>query len=505
MKIIARDLAARYFLDKTKFPSFFPSVYGKQKVNAEGVAVNVYRIWTDKSLRKIVRKSVGEYLGFDGLIVPESGWKQIDKYGDRDVTNEDLIEIQESMAFPIIAPLPSTKLEDAITNANIAKSMTDRHLFLEIPAFWTEEEIAKFVDATGERGWGYGVRSDNVEVAERIVRNVPRSKKIVLFGIHHPAVIPIMASTGVDVFISGAHMRYAEKKLYISEASIRPLSEIKELPCSCKICAEREPEDIAQRADLLAEHNFLQFITEVKNTRNAIAEGRLFEYAKRRALSHPRIYREFKKLVKSEWVAENLPFPKQNSIYLFGDERRPELEVGKRMAEEASVDVKGLAYSYPFGQTYPPILEGRPEPELVVRSVLRYQFGVDVDTSEIRWDTRRGIPRRIYVGGKYVGIIRFSDGFFVPSIEGAKWLLEKVDPPSLRIVLDERGVETLRAGRSPLTNQVVGVDPKLRPNAEVAFTDEEDAVVATGKTLLTAREIREIQGTVVAKIRHRAV
>ena len=223
----------------------------------------------------------------------------------------------------------------------------------------------------------------------------------------------------------------------------------------------------------------------------------------RRSLTHPDVYTVFKKIAASKWILENLPFPKQSSVYIFGKEYRPEIELGRRIAEKNAVDPRGLAYTYPFGQAYPPILEGRPEPELVIRSVFKYQFGIDVDVSRLRWEMRKGIPRRIFSEDVYLGLIRFEDGFFVPSMDGGRWLVEKAPPPAFRIVLDDGGVETIRSKRSPLTDSVVDVDPKLRPNMEVVLTTEDDEVVATGRSVLTAREVAEIPRTVVAKIRHR--
>ncbi|HIQ10244.1 MAG TPA: hypothetical protein EYH23_01875 [Euryarchaeota archaeon] len=505
MKVIARDLAARYFVGEVKYPAFFPTVYGRDRPSTEGVVVNVYRIWTDRESRKIVKKSVGEYLDYGGFVLPESGWRQIDKYGDDDVANEDLVEIQAKMEFPVVAPLPSAKPDDAIINAEVARSITDKPLFLEIPPSWTEKEVFAFVEATKGWAWGYGTRAGRSEFIELLVKTVPRSKRVVVFGIHHPAVIPVIVSLGVDVVTSGAHGRYADKELYITESSIRPLGELKELPCGCKICDGRTPEDLGTKGDLLAEHNLISFVEEVKKTRNAIVEGRLYEYAKRRSLTHPQIYKDFKKVVASEWITENLPFPKQSSIYLFEKECRPEIELGRSLAKKRGVRLEGLAYTYPFGQVYPPIVEARPSPELVVRSVIKYQYGVDVNTSQLRWETRKGIPRKIYMGDKYLGLIRHGDGFFVPSIEGAKWLKEMAPPPAFRIVLDSEGVEAVRLKRSPLTDHVLDVDPDLRPNMEVIVTDEDDEVVATGRSVLTAREVAEIPRTVAVKIRHRAV
>ncbi len=506
MKIRARDLAARLMeADGITYPAFFPSVYGPPAPDTDGILVNVYRIWTDRNYRQILGKNVKDYLKFDGFVLPESGWKQIDKYGDEDVTSEDIVEVQAKMGFPVIAPLPSSRVEDAIVNAEIAREIVDRELFLEIPASWTEKEIVAFVEATKEWAWGYGTHSDHPEFLEKILAIAPRSKRIAVLGIHHPATIPLLAALGVDVFASGAHARYAGKGLYITESSIRPLREIEELPCACKICADRERDDLERNKELLVEHNLLQFMGEIRRTRNAIREGRLYEYARRRALTHPDMFKRFEHIVHSDHVLESMPFPKQSSIYLFEKEYRPEIALGKKLAKERAVNIKHLAFTYPFGQTYPPLFEERPSPEEVIRAVFKYQYGVDVDVSELRWEVKRGIPRKIYRGETYIGLIRYEDGFFVPSVDGAKWLVALIPSPRTRIVVDEDGREAIEKKRSPLTDHVLDSDPEMRPNMEIIIVDENDNVLATGKATLTPREIAEIPHVPAAKVRHRAV
>jgi len=235
-------------------------------------------------------------------------------------------------------------------------------------SYGTEKDIIAFVEATKGWSWGYGTHSDRPEFLEKILRVVPRSKKIAVLGIHHPAIIPVLVSMGIDITATGAHARYAQRELYITDASIRPLPEMQNLPCSCPACINRGPDDLIRNGELLKEHNLTTFITEVKRTINAIYEGRLYEYARRRAMTHPDIYKRFKYVVRSEWVLENTPFPKQSSLYVFDGDERPEIIIGRKLAGERGANVKDLAYTYPFGQTYPPLIEERPEPEAVVRS-----------------------------------------------------------------------------------------------------------------------------------------
>ncbi len=496
MIIRYRDLVARVFDDEIRFPTFLPN--SQRDEGTDGILVNVYRIWTDKDYRRIVRKSVRDYTGHNGFILPESGWQQIAKYED-DVTNEEIVETQDNMGFNVIAPLAASKPSDAIINARIAREETKKPLFLEIPQHWTEKEIKDFVAETKEWAWGYGTKGDNLEKILFIAQAIPRRAKLHVFGIHHPAVIPILAAAGVDSFSSGAFSRYAEQWLYITDSSIVPLSRMDELPCSCPVCANRTPKELDY--DTLRQHNLSQFVVEIKRTRNAIKEGRLYEYAKRRALTHPRLWMAFQGVVRSKWVLENQPFPKQSSIYDFGDvDERPEYKVGRERAEKAGVNPEDLAYVYPFGQTYPEHIKDRPEPERFVHAVLKYFWGLELEGVE--WKERHGIPRDLFWEGERIGLIRYEDGAFIPTIRGAEIIAEKTEAPKNRIVLNEEGVRRLKEDKTPLTINAVDWDPELRPYQEVILVDENDGVVGTGKSMVTAREMGELACPVV-KLRHR--
>ncbi len=498
MMIRYRDLAARIFDDEIRFPAFLPN--SQRDEGAQGVLVNVYRIWTDRNYRRIIRRTVSEYVGGKTFVLPESGWQQIDRYDD-DVSNEEIIETQAKMDFPVIAPLAAARMRDAFANAEIAREMTNKLLFLEVNPAWSEDEIAAFVDATKEMAWGYGIKSESVDKITAILKSAPRSKKLHVFGIHHPAIIPSLVALGVDSVSTGAHARYAEKGLYITEASIVPLNKLAELPCNCDACEGRAPGDLDY--DTLKRHNLKAFLLEMKRTRNAIKEGRLYEYARRRAMTHPRIMKLFEAVVSTEWVLENQPFPKQNSIYNFGDaKKRPEWVIGTSLAKERGVRIEDLAYTFPFGQTYPEEIHSRPGPEEFVRAVLMYQWGLELEGVE--WKIRHGIPRDLFYKGQRIGLIRYEDGMFVPNIFGAKIIAEKTKSPHNRIVLDETGVSRLKNGRTPLAENAVDWDPRLRPNQEIIIVDMSGNVVATGRSILTAREMAEISGPAV-KIRHRAV
>gem|GEM_PF-6426925 len=60
----------------------------------------------------------------------------------------------------------------------------------------------------------------------------------------------------------------------------------------------------------------------------------------------------------------------------------------------------------------------------------------------------------------------------------------------------------LREDKTPLTTNAVAWDPELRPYQEVILVDDNDRVVGTGKSMVTARDMKELICPVV-KLRHR--
>ncbi len=502
MRVRQRDLAARV-LDfwGIRTPEFAPSVLdpGERQI----VSINAYRLWATKDARILAKKIAKRD---DVVIIPESGYRQIRKYED-DVTLEEIVEIQQDAGFPVVASFPSAKVEDAITNAKLAREISGKPLLLEVDRTWDLDTMKVFADATQGWAWGYAIASEDPKKIAELARAVPRGKVIVVYGIHHPAAIPVLAMVGADIFTSGAHARYAQRGDYITGASIRPISELQELPCACPVCRHRDAEDLKSRTDLLAEHNEIQFQTEARATRNAIVEGRLFEYATRRALTHPGLWARFLEALEGEtleWILENMSFPKTASIYAFPhlDVKRPEHILGERIVQREKIPVEWCAYTYPFGQTYPSLISARPKPEHVVQAAFRIPWGIDPPESA-EWVLRHGIPRKIILNGEEIGLIRFEDGFFVPNLRGAEYILSRTQPPHRRVVVDDDGVQAIQERRPLLARYVLDADPELRPNMEVIVVDAEDKVVATGKSAMTAREVAEMDGIVV-KIRHRA-
>jgi 7-cyano-7-deazaguanine tRNA-ribosyltransferase len=85
--------------------------------------------------------------------------------------------------------------------------------------------------------------------------------------------------------------------------------------------------------------------------------------------------------------------------------------------------------------------------------------------------------------------MRASDGFFSLRIAGATKLHAMFPTPRLRVVVKQESAEFNRKGRNVFCKFVVDCDEDIRPKDEVLVVDENDQLVACGRSLLTKNEM----------------
>lgn len=114
---------------------------------------------------------------------------------------------------------------------------------------------------------------------------------------------------------------------------------------------------------------------------------------------------------------------------------------------------------------------------------------------------RTGRARYVYLDGTLVGSIRASDGRFIPTIEGARFLLRLIPPPKLRVVVGEDAKIFVAKGRTLFCKHVVNADAEIRAGDEVFVVDLDDELVAVGRAVLSGEEICQKKVGRAVKIR----
>ncbi len=139
-------------------------------------------------------------------------------------------------------------------------------------------------------------------------------------------------------------------------------------------------------------------------------------------------------------------------------------------------------------------------------AVLEYQFGrgaarlLEGDV-KVRRSPSTGRPREVYVNGVLVGTVRATDSFFVPTVEGARRLLDLLPHPRLRVVVPSEVAEYVAKGRTVFCKHVVEADAEIRPGEEVFVVDTSGKLIALGKAVVGGLEILSKKAGKAVKVR----
>ncbi|MDX1596690.1 MAG: tRNA-guanine transglycosylase, partial [Nitrosopumilaceae archaeon] len=164
-------------------------------------------------------------------------------------------------------------------------------------------------------------------------KEIPHSIPLHLFGAGHPLTIPFAVALGCDTFDSASYMLYAKQNRYITEDGTRYLSDIDVFPCCCEVCTKYTPQELNQldtkdRINQIALHNLYAIKLEVDKVKQAIHEGRLWEYVTKKARAHPKLYETIEIFCKnSQYLSTGTPRFKEKAIFLYDsiDQYRPEI------------------------------------------------------------------------------------------------------------------------------------------------------------------------------------
>jgi len=142
----------------------------------------------------------------------------------------------------------------------------------------------------------------------------------------------------------------------------------------------------------------------------------------------------------------------------------------------------------------------------MVRMIADYQFGPGAGNVLFPRSCKfllssTGRVRQIIDRNKRIATMKADSGWFTLSIEGAKRLHSYFPYPKLRVVVVSEVSEFIAKGRSVFAKHVVDVDPNIRANDEVLVVSEEDVLLATGKAVLSAFEMLEMERGVAVKVR----
>jgi 7-cyano-7-deazaguanine tRNA-ribosyltransferase len=143
-------------------------------------------------------------------------------------------------------------------------------------------------------------------------------------------IFALAAAMGCDLFDSAAYALYARQDRYLTVHGTGKLAEMSYLPCCCPVCQEhtlKELMDSPQKTKLLARHNLYVSLQEIKQVKESIREGSLWDLLETRCRSHPRMLDGLKRLGAHRQWLESLDAASKSTFFYLSSESasRPEV------------------------------------------------------------------------------------------------------------------------------------------------------------------------------------
>jgi 7-cyano-7-deazaguanine tRNA-ribosyltransferase len=377
----ARDGAARLATwdtphGKVTTPALLPVIHpGSQTIPAREMAerfgvqmviTNAYITWRNPALReRALRDGIRALIDFPGPVMTDSGTFQMYFYGKTlEVDNPTIVGFQRSIGSTVgtILDLFATPdMDEAAVEASVATTVQRAEeaqallrasagpapfrpggddLGLALPVQGgvhplLRERCARSMaslDAAVHPIGGVvplmeGQRyATLVEVIAASQRGLPAGRPVHLFGAGHPLVFPIAALLGCDLFDSAAYSKFAQDGRYILPDGTALLAELEELPCPCPVCTATTARELRslpkpQAEAALARHNLHVSVAALREVREAIRQGRLWELVERRCRAHPALLDALRAVGEhAPWIERREPLSKPGAWFYTGPE-----------------------------------------------------------------------------------------------------------------------------------------------------------------------------------------
>ncbi|UCE91359.1 MAG: tRNA guanosine(15) transglycosylase TgtA [Methanobacteriota archaeon] len=316
------------------------------------VITNSYIIWNDERLRlRAVESGVHSLLEYDGSVMTDSGTFQDHVYGDVEVDFREIVEFQRDIGSDIGTILDVFSEPDFTEDE--ARAAVDETLLRARGSAQLKGDM--FLAGTVQGGTYANLRercamelsrmnfdmhpiggvvpllqdyrfSDVVRVVMASKQHLPPSRPVHLFGAGHPLVFPIAVLMGCDLFDSASYAKYAREERMMFPTGTRFLSGLRDLACGCPACTSTSIEELRaadpeERVKTIARHNLHVSVQELKNVRNAIHEGSIWELVERRARAHPALLEALKALEENtEYLERFEPVSRRGAFFYCGPE-----------------------------------------------------------------------------------------------------------------------------------------------------------------------------------------
>jgi 7-cyano-7-deazaguanine tRNA-ribosyltransferase len=341
-----------------------------RKFGAEIIITNSYIIYRKPELReRALSEGLHSLLDFDGPIMTDSGSYQLSVYGEVEVNNKEIVQFQQEIGSDIGVPLDiptppdvsqaraESELEITIERSREALGLK-KNMLLAAPVQGStfpelRERAAHRLSEADFDVYPLGAvvplmesyrYSDLVDVIVASKKGLPPSAPVHLFGAGHPMMFSLAVALGCDLFDSASYALYAKEGRYMTVRGTYHLEELQYLPCSCPVCASHSSEEMIKsekREELLARHNLYVTFAEMREVKQAIKEGSLWELVEQRCRSHPQLLNGLKRMLYySDWLEQFQPASRATFFYS-GPESALRPEVMRYKEKLKNLNLKG--------------------------------------------------------------------------------------------------------------------------------------------------------------------
>ena len=142
-----------------------------------------------------------------------------------------------------------------------------------------------------------------------------------------------------------------------------------------------------------------------------------------------------------------------------------------------------------------------------IRKIADYQFGKGVgeklfpENVKIVFSKRTGRIRHVYLNDKLLATLNPITGFFTLTIEGAKKVLEAMQPKRLWVQVRDDATLFVEKGSDVFVKHVTDLDEEIRPGEEVIVVNSKGEVIAVGRAMLSGAEMRVFNRGIAVRVR----
>jgi 7-cyano-7-deazaguanine tRNA-ribosyltransferase len=331
-------------------------------------------------------RGIHDIINYDGAVMTDSGGYQVLEYGSVKVEPAMMAQFENDIKSDIPIPLDrptgyglryeKAKEYVAITLKNALESL---QVIDNTDAIWVApvqgaehldlvEYSARELDTMGFEMMALGSPVELMEAYEfaTLARMIISAKRIIpakpihLFGAGHPLTIPLAIALGCDTFDSASYMLYAKDNRYMTPNGTVRLDELAYLSCKCPVCSSHTVHELLKmeadtRTIEIAKHNLYILKAEVEAVKQAIMDGRLWEYVMQKARAHPKLMEAAQIFKDAEILEEGTPLFKERAIFFYDpiDQYRPEAKRFRRTVTTFQSQKKKKLILYPEDEIHP--------------------------------------------------------------------------------------------------------------------------------------------------------